>query len=149
MRRRFASLVIATLRRTQAPALPAYSREGLLRAGQIEPARIAAYALLDIDQEGILRRIVEKPNSQEYAALPNAPVSLNSWLFDATIFDACERVPRSARGEYELPAAVQYAIDNLGAPFRTFPVDESVLDLSSRTDIAAVADRLSNVKVEL
>jgi dTDP-glucose pyrophosphorylase len=145
----YPSSVIATLRQTTAPALPAYSREGLLRAGQIEPARIAAYALLDIDHEGILRRVVEKPNPQEYAALPNAPVSLNSWLFDASIFEACERVPKSARGEYELPGAVQYAIDNLGARFRTFPVDESVLDLSHRTDIPSVAERLSTTKVEL
>jgi dTDP-glucose pyrophosphorylase len=141
--------VIGTLRTTPAPALPAYSREGLLRAGQIEPARIAAYALLDIDRDGILRRIVEKPNAEEFAALPNAPVSLNSWLFDSTIFEACERVPKSARGEYELPGAVQYAIDRLGARFTTFPVDESVLDLSSRTDIPAVAERLTSVKVQL
>jgi dTDP-glucose pyrophosphorylase len=145
----YPSSVIATLRRTSAPALPAYSREGLLRAGQIEPARIAAYALLDIDHEGILRRIVEKPSPQEYAALPNAPVSLNSWLFDTSIFEACEHVPKSARGEYELPGAVQYAIDNLGARFRTFPVDESVLDLSHRSDIPEVARHLRDARVEL
>ena len=76
-------------------------------------------------------------------------MSLNSWLFDAKIFEACERVPKSARGEYELPGAVQYAIDKLGVRFRAFPVDESVLDLSSRTDIPAVAERLSTAKVEL
>lgn len=145
----YPSSVIATLRQTPAPALPAYSRDGLLRAGQIESQRIAAYALLDIDDAGILRRIVEKPSAEEFAALPNAPVSLNSWLFDPTIFEACERVPKSARGEYELPGAVQYAIDKLGAKFHTFPVDESVLDLSSRTDIPTVATRLSRVKVEL
>jgi glucose-1-phosphate thymidylyltransferase len=145
----YPSSVIATLRTTPAPALPAYSRQGLLRAGQIEPSRIAAYALLDVDRDGTLRRVVEKPNAEEFAALPNAPVSLNSWLFDATIFEACERVPKSARGEYELPGAVQYAIDELGARFTTFPVDESVLDLSSRTDIPAVAERLATVKVAL
>ena len=82
-------------------------------------------------------------------ALPNAPVSLNSWLFDASMFEACERVPKSARGEYELPGAVQYAIDKLGARFGTFSVDESVLDLSHRTDIPAVAERLSHTRVEL
>lgn len=141
--------VIARLRGMPAPALPAFSREGLLRAGQIEAARIAAYALLDIDDAGILRRIVEKPNAAEFASLPNAPVSLNSWLFDPTIFEACERVPKSARGEYELPGAVQFAIDHLGARFRTFPVDESVLDLSHRTDIPAVADRLRSVSIAL
>lgn len=145
----YPSSVIARLRAMGAPAVPAYSREGLLQAGQIEAARIAAYALLDIDEAGILRRIVEKPSAAEFASLPNAPVSLNSWLFDAAIFEACERVPKSARGEYELPGAVQFAIDTLGAKFRTFAVDESVLDLSHRTDIPAVAERLRAVAISL
>lgn len=141
--------VIARLRAMPSPALPAYSREGLLRAGQIEPERIAAYAILDIDDAGILRQIIEKPNPEELAARPNAPVSLNSWLFDEAIFEACERVPKSKRGEHELPGAVQFAIDHLGAQFRTFAVDESVLDLSHRTDIPAVAERLRSIPIAL
>ena len=140
--------VIRRLRAMQAPALPAYSREGLLRDGQIEPQRIASYALLDIASDGTLRRIVEKPTADEFAAMHDARVSLNSWLFTPRIFDACERVPRSVRGEYELPDAVQLAIA-LGMTFRSFPAEEPVLDLSNRGDIPAVARRLRGVTVAL
>jgi len=145
----YPSSVIAQLRETAAPALPAYSRQGLLRAGQIEAARIAAYALLDITPDGTLRRIVEKPSPAQVVAMGDARVSLNSWLFTPQILEACERVPRSARGEYELPDAVQLGIDLLGMTFRTFPAEESVLDLSNRNDISSVAQRLRGVTVTL
>ena len=141
--------VLAELRCAPASALPAFSRDGLLRDGQIAGERIAAYALLEIDAEGLLRRIVEKPSAAETAAMVGAPVSMNCWLFDPRIFDACERVPKSARGEFELPGAVQLGIDAMGMRFQTFPVDASVLDLSSRGDIPGVERRLKSVKVEL
>ena len=141
--------VLAQLRCAQAPALPAFSREGLLRDGQIAAERIAAYALLEIDADGVLRRIVEKPSVSEAEAMAGAPVSMNCWLFDPRILAACERVPKSARGEFELPGAVQLAIDAMGMRFQTFPVDAGVLDLSSRADIPEVARRLGSVKVEL
>ena len=35
---------------------------------------------------------------------------MNCWRFDARIFDACRDVPRSARGELELPEAVGLAV---------------------------------------
>lgn len=141
--------VIRRLRAMRAPALPAYSREGLLRDGQIEPQRIASYALLDIANDGVLTRIVEKPSPGEFASMRDARVSLNSWLFTPQIFDACERVSRSVRGEFELPDAVQLGIDALGMRFRTFPTEEPVLDLSNRGDIPEVARRLRGVTVAL
>jgi glucose-1-phosphate thymidylyltransferase len=141
--------VLAELRCAQAPALPAFSREGLLRDGQIAAERIAAYALLEVDADGVLRRIVEKPSAAEAAVMAAAPVSMNCWLFDPRIFEACERVPKSARGEFELPGAVQLGIDAMGMRFQTFPVDAGVLDLSSRADIPEVERRLSSLNVEL
>jgi glucose-1-phosphate thymidylyltransferase len=141
--------VIAELRRPPAPALPAFSRDGLLRDRQIPPERIARYALLDIDNDHVLRRIVEKPTEQQAAALGHARVSMNCWLFDSEIFEACRRVPLSARGEHELPLAVQFGIEHLGLRFRTFEVDAPVLDLSHREDISSVAGRLRGTRVEL
>jgi glucose-1-phosphate thymidylyltransferase len=145
----YPACVLAELRCAQASALPAFSRDGLLSDGQIAAERIAAYALLEIDAEGFLRRIVEKPTAAEAAAMAGAPVSMNCWLFDPRIFEACERVPKSERGEFELPAAVQLGIDAMGMRFRTFPVDAGVLDLSSRGDISGVERRLRSVRVEL
>lgn len=141
--------VLAELRRATPSALPAFSRAGLLREGQISVERIAAYALLEIDDDSVLRRIVEKPSVAEAAALPDAPVSMNCWLFEPRIFEACARVPKSARGEFELPGAVQLGIDSMRMRFHTFRVDAGVLDLSNRGDIPVVANRLASVKVEL
>jgi glucose-1-phosphate thymidylyltransferase len=141
--------VIAELRRANAPALPAFSRAGLLRDGQIPADRIMRYALLDIDDDRVLRRIVEKPSDADAGAMTDARVSMNCWLFDDRIFEACRRVPLSSRREYELPVAVQFAIDHLDVPVHTFDADASVLDLSQRDDIASVAARLRGVPVKL
>jgi dTDP-glucose pyrophosphorylase len=141
--------VVRQLAACVAPALPAFSRDGLLRDGQIAAERIAAYALLDIAPDGTLRRIVEKPNAEQVASMPNAPVSMNCWLFTPEIFAACQQVRPSARGELELPDAVQLGIDRMGMRFHTFLVDSPVLDLSNRGDIPEVARRLRGVSIAL
>jgi dTDP-glucose pyrophosphorylase len=74
---------------------------------------------------------------------------MNSWKFDAAIFTACERIEPSARGEYEIPAAVQYAIDHLGTRFHVATYSGGVLDLSHRADIPRVAALLRDVDVNL
>ena len=139
--------VLAELRRQPAPALPAFSRVGLIRDGQIPNERIAHYALLEIAADGTLTRIVEKPNPEQARALGDTRVSMNCWLFTPAIFEACRRVRPSTRGELELPMAVQCAIEELGMRFTTFRTDAPVLDLSHRADIPRVARRLEMVEV--
>jgi len=141
--------VLAALRETPAPATTGFSRAGLLRDGQISPERIARYALLDVNPDGLLRRIVEKPDEATIRELGDALVSMNCWLLDSTIVDACRRIAPSPRGELELPSAVQLAIDTTGAHVHVLPVDAPVLDLSQRADIAAVASRLAPIGVTL
>jgi glucose-1-phosphate thymidylyltransferase len=141
--------VLGTLRRQRSPALPAFSRDGLLRDGNIPAERIARYALLDIGEDGVLRRIVEKPDAATIAALGDARVSMNVWSFTSDIFEACRSVPMSARGELELPLAVQHAIDTLAMRFTTFPVEDAVLDLSHQSDIPRVARSLEGIEIRL
>ena len=132
------------------PGLAAFGREALLADGRIAPERIMKFALLDVDAEGYLRRIVEKPDADAARAMgTTALVSMNLWCFDAGIFDPCRTVAPSSRGELELPVAVQHAIDVYGRRFRAVPMDVPVLDLSSRADVAAVADGLAHVEVRL
>jgi glucose-1-phosphate thymidylyltransferase len=131
--------VLRALCRATAPALPAFSRDGLLRDGYIPADRIARYALLDIAPDGTLARIVEKPDAETLRAFADARVSMNCWSFTPAIFAACRAVPQSSRGEYELPLAVQFAIDRLQLHVHTFPVDAAVLDLSHQSDIAGVS----------
>ena len=142
--------VLRALREEGAPALPAFDREGLVRGGNIDRARIASFALLVIRPDGTLARVAEKPDAATMEALgPDTPVSMNCWAFPPEILEACRSIEPSQRGELEIPNAVQYAIDHLGMEFRTVPTDEGVLDLSSRGDIEAVKARLASVRVDL
>ena len=72
---------------------------------------------------------------------------MNCWRFDARIFDACHEVPRSARGEFELPEAVALATRR-GVRFRAVAARGPVLDLSRRADAADVERRLSGIEPE-
>ncbi|MGH9411728.1 MAG: hypothetical protein ACRD1V_20015 [Vicinamibacterales bacterium] len=70
---------------------------------------------------------------------------MNLWRFDSRIFDACRDVPRSARGEFELPEAVGVAVAR-GVRFRVLPARGPVLDLSRRTDLAELERRLQHFR---
>ena len=140
---------LAALAGTGEPALAAFSRAGLLAEGQIDRARIASFAVAELEGD-YLRRILEKPDPATLAALgDDLYVSMNCWRFDRRIFDACRAVPLSPRGELELPMAVQQAIDAGHMRVRAFRVDLPVLDLSNRGDVAGVAARLAAVDVAL
>ena len=130
-------------------ALVAFSRKGLLADGQIDPSRIASFAVLDLHGD-YLARIIEKPDRTTLEALgSDLYVSMNCWRFDQRIFDACRAVPLSPRRELELPLAVQHAIAHGTMKVRAIRTDRPVLDLSSRADIAGVASRLAGVQVRL
>lgn len=126
--------------------LPVFERESLLAQSNFPRERVAKYAILVVGADGYLSGIVEKPDTATVAALGGEILlSMNLWRFGPSIFEACRRVPRSVRGEFELPQAVQFAITALGERFRTVRCEEGVLDLSTRGDIAEVAGRLRGV----
>ena len=141
---------LAAVRVLRAPALPGFDRDALVRDGNVSPERIRSYALLVVAPDGSLRRVIEKPDDATLRALGDTPlVSMNCWLLSPDIFDACRRIAPSARGELELPHAVQWLIDERGARFTVLPARAPVLDLSSRSDIPEVAARLAGVEVAL
>lgn len=121
------------------PGFPAFDAADLIATSNIPAERIRAFAAVEIDADGYLRSIVEKP-----ADGPGRVVSMNVWRFDAAIFDACRDVPRSARGEHELPEAVGLAVAR-GMRIKAIPARGPVLDLSRRSDTAEVARRLEGI----
>jgi glucose-1-phosphate thymidylyltransferase len=141
------------LRLLSGPGLPVFERDALEKRGNVPPERVGRYATLRIGPDGWLARIDEKPGADAVAALEaeNRPVlvSMNLWRFSAGIFEACRRVPVSARGERELPQAVQLGIDALGLRFRAVPCAEGVLDLSTRADVASVERALAGMTASL
>jgi glucose-1-phosphate thymidylyltransferase len=139
---------LAELHRRSTPALVAFERESLVTLGNVPAAGVARFGALDIDDAGFLRRIVATPvasadDGRELYA------SMNCWLFTSAIFRACREVPLSARGELELPQAVQLAIDAHGMRVEAVRLRAGVLDMSSRGDVASVAERLMGVEVVL
>jgi glucose-1-phosphate thymidylyltransferase len=130
-----------------APGLVAFARDALLAESNIAPERIAAFALMEVDRDGYLTALQEKPGEEATAAAAaDAWISMNLWRFDAAIFDACRDVPRSERGEFELPQAVQLAVDR-GSRYRVVTLRAGVLDLSSRGDVATVATLLRDREI--
>jgi len=134
--------VLRSLVDLDGPGLPAFERARLVEDSGFPEDRVAQFAVLDVDAHGWLVGIKEKPDVRDLEASgPTAPISMNVWRFDARIFDACRDVPRSARGEYELPEAVGLAVTR-GVRFRVLPARGAVLDLSRQADIARVAAQL-------
>ncbi len=134
--------VLATLAGLAEPGLPAFDREDLVRSGNIPPERVRAFAFLEVDADGYLTGVVEKPDPTSAAG--HRAISMNCWRFDRRIFQACHDVPLSARGEFEVPEAVGLALSR-GVRFKTFPARGPVLDLSTRADAADVARRLAGI----
>lgn len=127
------------------PGLVGYHRAGLIASSNIDPDRIAKFAVIWTDR-GVLTRIVEKPDPR--VADTAALVSMNSWRLSPAIFDACRAIGPSARGEWELQDAVSWLLAR-GATFRVVESHEGVLDLSNRADVAEVGRRLAREAVRL
>jgi dTDP-glucose pyrophosphorylase len=123
-----------------------FDRDHLVSESNIPEDRVLKFAVAKVNREGCLEHIYEKPLPETIHALGSPVyVSMNSWMFSPAIFQACQNVRPSARGELELTDAVQYAIDILKERFRVLTFQSPVLDMSSRSDIAAVADSLRGV----
>lgn len=137
----YAPAVLSTLADLEEPGLPVFDRDDLTRTSNIPPERLQSFAFVEMDARGYLTGIVEKP---QHAAAEHLQISMNCWRFDRRIFDACRDVPRSPRGEFEIPVAVGLAVSR-GERFRTFRAAGPVLDLSTRADAADVARRLAGI----
>jgi dTDP-glucose pyrophosphorylase len=138
--------VLRSLREFDGPGAVLFKSEELVRNSNIPAERIQNYAYTKV-AGGYLKRLMEKPAPG--TAIPkDALVSMNLWRFTPDIFEHCRQVERSARGEYELPSAVNRAIDH-GMRLRIVCSSQGVLDLSQRADIPAVAARLQGIEVTL
>jgi dTDP-glucose pyrophosphorylase len=141
--------VFDAVRRLPGPGLAGFERAALSTDGNIDDDRVSRYAVLRVGDDGMLEDIVEKPDADAWARTSaDALISMNCWRFGPAIFDAARGIPRSTRGEYELADAVKAAMQ-AGERFRVVRVAAGVLDLSSRSDIPAVARRLAGVEVRL
>ncbi len=140
----------AALKKLGGPGLAGFERRAMLAGSNIEPQRIAKFAIIEIGDDGLMKRILEKPSPQQLAAAKE-PVclSMNCWRFTKKIFEACRNIGPSPRGELEIPDAVQYSIDRLGENFKVAVMKAAVLDMSSRKDVDPIARKLKGMEVSL
>jgi glucose-1-phosphate thymidylyltransferase len=130
--------------------LAAFEAGALIAEGNFPADRIRSFALLRASAHGELRDIVEKPAVASVADIAaSALISMNLWSLTSPIFEACEHIVPSPRGELELVDAVRYAMRVMGVRFSVVRCGGGVLDLSNRGDIAAVSDRLRTADVRL
>jgi glucose-1-phosphate thymidylyltransferase len=139
---------LSALQSLTEPGLVGFEWKALVDQGNVPPDRVRRFGMLEINNDGYLRRIL--PASADTGA-SGGPVyaSMNCWRFDQSIFDFCREVPLSPRGELELPRAVQLGINQHHAKFRVVTLSQPVLDMSSRGDIAKVEERLRGTTVSL
>ena len=146
----YPTTVLRTLRKTQPPATAGFDRNALAELSNISSGRIAKYAIMTVNADGYLVDIVEKPtDSVSLAHAQSRWVSMNCWSFTPAIFEAARQIPRSPRGEFELPDAVIASMREFGQAYRVVEAFEPVLDLSHRKDIDSVARHLRDVEVKL
>jgi dTDP-glucose pyrophosphorylase len=145
----YPSDVLVALRALGEPGAVMFEEGSLIENSNISRERVRSFAYAKVDAAGFLIDLIEKPDEQTLVALRGfALVSMNCWRFSQEIFEACRRVPLSSRGEYELPAAVREAVKG-GTRFKIVRSTAGVLDLSQRSDIAAVGEHLKNLQVSL
>jgi len=134
---------LKALREAGRPGVALFDRDALIAGSNVPEERILKFAVASIGEDGCLDRLYEKPSGEIVRQLGTPLyVSMNCWVFSPRIFEACRQVVPSPRGELELSDAIQFAIDNLEESFRVLTFRAPVLDMSSRSDIAAVAEFL-------
>ncbi len=118
----------------------AFSREHLVRHGNIAAERIKDFAVITASQGGELLGIVEKPAAPDrYVRDGRLWVNMNLYRFTPAIFESCRRIrPHPGRGELELTAAVAEMLARKPTGFRVMFCDGGVLDLTTRADVPAV-----------
>ena len=119
-------------------AIIAYKGSGL----GFDDERLSKFAVMDIDSEGFLQQIIEKPSLQEMNDYRDADgelsISMNIFNFSGGfIYPQLKCCPiHPTRNEKELPGAVRMLVQNNLKSVICIPFSERIPDLTSAVDIA-------------
>jgi len=98
-----------------------HTSDGVITVCSVEdPSR---FGVIETDGEKVTRIVEKSPHP------PSNLANFSIYLFPATIFDACKKISKSPRGEYEITDAIQYLIDH-GARFE-YEVGKDILDIGT------------------
>lgn len=124
--------------------LAAFTRASLEQESGFPPARVAAFASVECDDDGWLSAMHEKPPVDMIG--PATRVSMNLWRMDRAMLAACRDVAPSSRGEFELPDAVMLAVAR-GTRVKVVEVTGAVLDLTTAADVGIVSRALAQAEI--
>ena len=111
--------------------------DGVLAARYVEdPYQGAA---IYVDEERRVQRIIEKPERGTSTTHWN---SAGIYVFSPLVFDELERVPLSARGEYEATSAITQMLD-AGRTLKMFALEGTWMDVGRPEDLAAAAEAVA------
>jgi len=137
----YSSEAFALLRESNtANALIAYDRDGI----KFPMERIQTFALLNFDNQNVLRGIIEKPGPDDLKNFADSKggfrVSMNIWKFQGeAIYKYLVNCPMDPlRNEKELPKAVLHMVTDGKYPILGLDRSEHIPDLTSAEDIAEV-----------
>jgi len=121
-----------------------FEMDHLIAKSNFSAERVRSFAVMEVDDELNLIRIVEKPpNPERYRTRYGILVNMNLWRFTPHIFQACEKIePHPIRREYEITSAIQFLVDERIVAVKVIPVEAGVLDLTYRTDILSIEEKL-------
>lgn len=103
--------------------------DATLLVDQVSTDEAAETGVLRFDDDGDLAGIVEKPVDP-----PSNSVSRGCYAFSPVVFHACHLVQPSARGEYELSAAVDLLL-RAGRRVETVTLDGRCVNVNTPTDL--------------
>ncbi len=106
------------------------SCDAVLSLKPVAQERIPSVGIVDVADDGLVRRIVEKPTIEE---APSNIGSMPLYLFSAGILEYLPKVKPSPRGEYELQDAIQMLIEDGKPVYGLFT--ETRLQLTNTTDL--------------
>lgn len=104
---------------------------------EVSPERAKAGAVCELDADGNVAGLVEKPERPPSTLAPAA-----AYVVPPEIFPSCEIIRPSERGEYELPDALDTLVYN-GYTVETVPFRGWKANINTEADLERVHERLS------
>lgn len=90
------------------------------------------YGIVDVDAEGRVKRIIEKPSREESPTnLANAGI----YIFSTEIFEKAKRIKASSRGEWEITDAIELLIKDGGQVFASEIKTDEWVDVGRPWDL--------------
>lgn len=95
-----------------------------LLAARVEPENVSKYGVIAMDEQGDYREIIEKPKPED---APSNLINISKYVLTKDLVEACKKVEKSPRGEYEITDVINAHVAN-GGKLKVVPAVGQYLD---------------------